>query len=69
MVRVLRSFSEEVHPAGFEPTTPWSEAKCSIQLSYGCPFCQKEKRSPYPFARLYHYYIFFSSTCKNLSVF
>ena len=26
----------KVHLAGFEPTTPWSEAKCSIQLSYRC---------------------------------
>lgn len=25
-----------VHPVGFEPTTSWSEAKHSIQLSYGC---------------------------------
>ena len=25
-----------VHPAGFEPATPWTEAKYSIQLSYGC---------------------------------
>ncbi len=24
-----------VRPVGFEPTTTWSEAKCSIQLSYG----------------------------------
>lgn len=25
-----------VHPAGFEPTTPWFEAKYSNPLSYGC---------------------------------
>jgi hypothetical protein len=25
-----------VHPARFELATPWFEAKCSIQLSYGC---------------------------------
>ena len=24
------------HPEGFEPPTLWSEARCSIQLSYGC---------------------------------
>ncbi len=24
-----------VRPEGFEPPTPWFEAKCSIQLSYG----------------------------------
>ena len=24
-------------PAGLEPTTPWFEARCSIQLSYGRP--------------------------------
>lgn len=24
-----------VCPAGFEPATFWSEARCSIQLSYG----------------------------------
>ena len=24
-----------VRPVGFEPTTPWSEAKCSNPLSYG----------------------------------
>lgn len=25
-----------VHSEGFEPPTPWSEARCSIQLSYEC---------------------------------
>lgn len=25
-----------VHPAGFEPATPWFEAKYSNPLSYGC---------------------------------
>jgi hypothetical protein len=24
-----------VRPEGFEPPTPWFEAKCSIQMSYG----------------------------------
>ena len=24
------------HPDGLEPPTPWFEARCSIQLSYGC---------------------------------
>ncbi len=25
-----------VHPEGFEPPTPGSEDRCSVQLSYGC---------------------------------
>lgn len=27
-----------MHPAGFEPATPWFEAKYSNPLSYGCAF-------------------------------
>src|SRR5262249_13947008 len=26
---------EQIRPEGFEPPTPWSEATCSVQLSYG----------------------------------
>lgn len=34
-----------VHPAGFEPATPWFEAKYSNPLSYGCmPGIIPEKR-------------------------
>ena len=31
-----------VDPEGLEPPTPWFEAKCSIQLSYGSSFAQSE---------------------------
>jgi hypothetical protein len=32
-----------VRPDGFEPPTPWFEARYSIQLSYG-RICMKKKR-------------------------
>lgn len=34
-MRVHFLYKTCARPAGLEPTTPWSEAKCSIQLSYG----------------------------------
>ncbi len=32
---MFKCLYERVRPVGFEPTTPWSEAKCSNPLSYG----------------------------------
>ncbi len=45
------TFFHLVHSAGLEPATPWSEAKCSIQLSYECMrWCAMRDSNPRPFA-------------------
>ena len=31
-----KNYIQMAHPEGVEPPTAWFEAKCSIQLSYGC---------------------------------